>query len=169
MLSDSVVHSKLIHKFRCFVINGLLLKCITAFWYCRRQCVVVENHYSFWSKVINGVPQVSTLEPMLFIIFINDISNITFNGVFSKLYADDLKLYTSLISTDDSHKLPDALSNLLLWSNDWQLKVNDRKCHVLHLHKNNPIHGLLFWWKSHRAVLLGEWYRCWHWLIASLW
>jgi len=75
---------------------------------------------------------------MLFILFINDISNITANGVFTKSYADDLKLYTSLTSLDDCH-LQIVLSNLLIWSNDWQLKVNISKCHIFHLHKNNPL------------------------------
>jgi len=93
---------------------------------------------------------------MLFILFVNDIFNITVNGDFSKFYADDFKMYTTLISTDDSHNFQDALSNLLLWSTAWQLKFYVSKCHVLHLHKNN-IHGLthelLFWWKSHWAVL----------------
>ena len=65
------------------------------------QCVVVDNRYSSWSNVISGVPQGSVLGPMLVISFINDISNITVHGVFTKLYADDLKIYTSLISTDD--------------------------------------------------------------------
>ena len=55
---------------------------------------------------------------MLFILFINDISNITVNGVFTKLYADDLKLYTSIISTDDSNNIQDVLSYLLVWSKD---------------------------------------------------
>ena len=49
---------------------------------------------------------------MLFILFINNISNITVNGVFTKLYADDMKLDISLISTDDSNNLQDVLSNL---------------------------------------------------------
>jgi len=134
-----VVHSKLIHKLRCFSINGLLLKWIEAFLYCRSQCVVVENHYSSWSNVISSVPQGSVLGPMLFILFINDISNITANGVFTKLYADDLKLYTSSASLYDFHNLQVVLSNLLIRSNDWQLQVNVSKCHFLHLHKNKPL------------------------------
>ena len=141
---DSVIHSKLVHKLRCFGINGFLLNWLEAFLYCRSQCVVVENHFSSWSEVISGVPQGSVLGPMLFILFINDISNIAVNGVFTKLYADDLKLYTCITSTDDCQNLQNALSNLLLWSNDWQLKVNVSKCHVLHLHKNNPLMNYYF-------------------------
>ena len=76
---------------------------------------------------------------MLLILFIVDIANITVNDVFIKLYADNLKLYTSLISTDDFSNVQDVLSNLLVWSKDWQLKVNVSKSHVLHLHKLNPL------------------------------
>ena len=61
-----------------------------------------------------------------------------------KLYADDLKLYTSLISTDDCSNLQDVLSNLLVWSKDWQLEVNVSKYHVLHLHKHNPLMDYYF-------------------------
>jgi len=57
---------------------------------------------------------------MLFILLINYISNITVNGVLTKLFADNLKLYTSLISTDVGHNLLDVLS-------------------ILHLHKNNSL------------------------------
>jgi len=60
------------------------------------------------------------------------------------LYVDDLKLYTSLLSTDDSHNVQDVLTNLLLWSKDWQLEVNASKSHVLHLHKNNPLMDYYF-------------------------
>jgi len=62
-------------------------------------CIVVENLYSSWSEVIGSVPQESVLEPMRFVLFI-DNNKITVNGVLTKLYAGDLKLYTSLISTD---------------------------------------------------------------------
>jgi len=59
---------------------------------------------------------------------------IILNGL-TKLHDHDLKLYTSLISTDVSHNLQDVLSNLLVWSKDRQLEVNVSKSHVLHLHK----------------------------------
>jgi len=55
-----------------------------------------------------------------------------------------LKRYTSLISTDDSRNLQDVLSNVLVWSKDWQLEVNVSKSHVLHLHKNNTLMDYYF-------------------------
>jgi len=50
---------------------------------------------------------------MLFIIFINDNSNITVKGVLAKLYADDLNMYISLILTDVSHNLQDVTYYLI--------------------------------------------------------
>jgi len=85
------------------------------------------------------IPQGSVLGPMLFVLFIDDISNIIVNGFLTKLYADDLKLYTSLISTDDSHNLKDVLSNLLVWSKDWQLEFNVSKSHVKIIHSRTTI------------------------------
>ena len=35
--------------------------------------------------------------------------------------------------------MQDALSNLLVWSKDWQLEVNGSKSLVLRLHKHNPL------------------------------
>ena len=51
---------------------------------------------------------------MILVLFIDDISNNNVNDVsflitkFAKLYADDLKLYAQLISTDDSTNLHDV-------------------------------------------------------------
>jgi len=81
---------------------------------------------------------------MLFVLFNDDISNTTVNGVRSKLCVNDLKLRVPLISTDDCHNLHGVLSNLLVWSKDWQLEVNVSKSRLLHLHKNSPLTDYYF-------------------------
>jgi ribonucleases P/MRP protein subunit RPP40 len=47
--------------------------------------------------VLSGVPQGSVLGPILFIIYVNDITQLWSSGTVSvKLFADDTKLYTVL-------------------------------------------------------------------------
>ena len=60
---------------------------------------VAKCCYSSWTQVKSGVPLETILGPILFIMYINDIST----GVSStvKLYADDTKLYRELESIPD--------------------------------------------------------------------
>ena len=112
---------------------------IYAFLTCRFQCVVTQHSYSNWQPVLSGVPQGSVLGSLLFILFINDISDICLGrpAVTHKLYADDLKLYSTIKSQCDAAELQSALDRLQQWCSDWQLQINTSKCHVLHLGKNN--------------------------------
>ena len=70
------------------------------------------------------MPQGSILGPVLFIIFVNDISQSwSSTGVKIKLFADDTKLYTVL--QDDSVssvELQSCLDAILEWATIWQLK-----------------------------------------------
>jgi hypothetical protein len=132
---DSVVHSKLIHKLTIYGISGNLLKWIYAFLSNRFQCVVTEHCFSAWSPVISGVPQGSVLGPILFILYIDDINIICTGSVTLKLFADDLKLYSTIKSDCDNNSLQATLDKLQLWCSEWQLTVNINKCHVIHIGK----------------------------------
>jgi hypothetical protein len=134
---DSVVHSKLIFKLNSLGINGNLLRWINAFLSGRSQCVVVEHCFSEWSPVLSGVPQGSVLGPILFILFIDDIAAICSGVISHKLYADDLKLYSTINSDCDRNLLQSALDRLQQWCRDWQLTINLSKCHVMHFGSNN--------------------------------
>ena len=60
----------------------------------RKQYVEFINNKSSLRNVVCGVPQMSILGPLLFIIYINDICNQSENVNFV-LYADDTTLYTT--------------------------------------------------------------------------
>ena len=75
-------------------IDGSLLLWITNFLTNRRQRVVLRGNCSDLSAVISGVPQGTILGPILFIIYINDISTNITSTV--KIYADDTKIYRTI-------------------------------------------------------------------------
>ena len=60
----------------------------------RRQRVVLQGHYSSRTAVLSGVLQGTVLGPMLFLIYINDITRNVESQ--SKLFADDMKVYKAL-------------------------------------------------------------------------
>lgn len=131
---DSIVFSKLLHKLQWYGITGNLLRWISQFLHNRSQSVVLDNCASSLCDVVSGVPQGSVLGPLLFIIFINDISTICEDSVSMKLFADDAKLYTELRINDNSLQL--SLNRLASWCSDWQLTININKCCVLSINKS---------------------------------
>ena len=130
---DSVVHRKLLMKLESSGVCGKLLAWIAAFLSGRQQCVVVEGFQSDWSAVVSGVPQGSVLGPILFLVFINDVTDDPVNKVSLSLFADDLKLYSSIDKSDDCLSLQCALDKLAAWSSEWQLNVNIEKTYILHI------------------------------------
>jgi hypothetical protein len=82
---DSVVFTKLIAKLEHYGITGRLLTWISAFLHNRTQCVVLENCFSTVTDVKSGVVQGSVLGPILFLIFINDVTSVCSNDVKIKL------------------------------------------------------------------------------------
>ena len=113
---DSVPHHRLLLKLEGYGISGNLLSWITDFLYQRLQRVTVDGTHSKWCRVMSDVPQGSVLGSLLFVIYINDLSeNIDCN---IKQYADDTKLYAIIKNDNDivqmQHDLDKLLSGLML-------------------------------------------------------
>ena len=91
---DKVWHKGLIAKLNQININGRLLDLFSSYLTNRQQIVVVDGHKSEKQPVHAGVPQGSRLGPLLFIIYINDITEI---GLESEIFffADDCSLLVS--------------------------------------------------------------------------
>ena len=98
-----VWHESLIYKLKQNGISGELLN-IKYFLDLRKQRVVLNEQCSSWASITAGVPEGSMLEPLLFVIYINNLSkNLSSHP---KLFADD----TSLFSV--AHDLNTSTNNL---------------------------------------------------------
>ena len=104
----------------------------------RTQSVSIDGHVSTPLDVVSGVVQGSNLGPLLFILFINDIVDLISGPSKCKLFADDLKLYSSVVLESDADALQAVLNNVVTWSRVWQLSINSKKSCMMHAGRHNP-------------------------------
>ena len=82
---DTVSHYRLLHKLKLMEINKNIFLWIKYFLSERRQIVVINGIQSQWGTVKSGVPQGSGLGPLLFLIYVFDISNDVSSNVIDTL------------------------------------------------------------------------------------
>ena len=88
---------------------------------------------TYLSRVESGIPQGSILGPLLFLIYINDLPNVTQNThTRIYLYEDDAKIYRSITCVEDSQCL--QRDKVEQWCDEWLLPLNVSKCNVMSSH-----------------------------------
>jgi Reverse transcriptase (RNA-dependent DNA polymerase) len=110
--------------------SGNFLDWIASYLFGRTQIVKILGYKSCPILVTSGVPQGSHFGPLLFNLFISDLS-IILKHVKHLFYADDLKIYHSIKSPDDNITLQNNLDFLAEWCNANKLKLNIEKCHSI--------------------------------------
>ena len=124
---DTLNHEILFQKLHKYGIRGSSLDLIRDYFSRRTQCVRVGSICSSISDIKLGVPQGSVLGPLFFLLYINDISNIS-NSIFTTLFADDTTIsfkFQSALDIENSVNF-----NLLLlhrWTVCNRLTVNITK------------------------------------------
>ena len=88
-------YEPLLYKLECIGITGDLLSLFQSYLHRRQQRVIIHGLNSQWGMIPAGVPQGATLGPLLFLIYINDITKNIKSNI--QLFAED----TSLDVTDE--------------------------------------------------------------------
>ena len=139
---DTIDHNILLDKLKYYGLDDTAKKLFRSYLSNRYQYVQIENAKSQLLEINTGVHQGSILGPLLFIIYINDISQSS--DKFDLLaYADDTTLSTTLnkFSTSDDMNISDLINLELYKINEWleinKLSLNANKSRFMIFHMPN--------------------------------
>jgi hypothetical protein len=139
---DHVDHSLLLHKLAMFGFGPNTTEWIKNFLNNRSMSVKIGKQRSSIVTLpkAKGVPQGAVLSPLLFNLFISDITSIITDDITIKQYADDIKVYVmySKASLNRAQKLQDFLDRFNLWCNSLGLGLSLHKIHILYFGSSNP-------------------------------
>ena len=131
---DTINHNLLIEKLDAYGIRGVELSWFSNYLSERRQRVLLDGVHSEWTRLTKGVPQGSILGPMLFLLFVNNLSDVVQHCTVN-LYADDTTIY----STDENPvvlgaRMEKDLESVANWIKMNGLKMNVVKTQLMVLH-----------------------------------
>ena len=141
---DRVWHKGLIHKLKNIGIRSSLILWLTDYLHNRKQRVVLEGQFSEWKDVKAGVPQGSILGPLLFLVFINDITELINTN--TRLFADDTSLYVVRENPlNDARRLNRDLLNISTWAKQWLVHFHPDKTVTMTISRKSttPLHSPL--------------------------
>ena len=127
---EKISHAKLLEKMKTqFGISGRLGKWVKEFLQNRMQQVLVNETPSEKSEVISGSVQGSVLGPVLFLMYIKDLSKGVTANV--KIFVDDTKIKDEIQEEKDVEKLQTELDKLFEWQEANQMLFNGSKFQLL--------------------------------------
>ena len=109
---DIVPHTRLHNKLQFYGINDEVCCWIRNFLEGRTHRVMVDGVFSLEENVDSGVPKGTVLGPLLFLLFINDITTNLSTGTRIRLFADDCLIYRVIHSIQDQILLQQDLDTL---------------------------------------------------------
>ena len=123
---DTVNHKILLSKLEALGISGMLLKLLRNYLTNRKQATLANGHTSDLVHIACGIPQGSTVGPLMYIIYMNDVSSSLKNCKY-QLYADDTVIYISGDMELTTGKLCADLNTFKNWCDKNKLTLNIKK------------------------------------------
>ena len=128
---DTVNHEILLKKLKYIGIKGNLLKLLKNYLCNRKQTTTVNSNISGYRDITCGVPQGSILGPLLFLMYVNDLSSVLRYCKY-QLYADDTVIYHTNHDVNISKEnLEKDLKKFIIWCNGNALTVNIKNQNTL--------------------------------------
>lgn len=134
---DCLDHSILYQKLLKYGLRANILSWIKSYLSNRQQCVVIKTNGSTTKSDIAitnvGIPQGSVLGPILFVVYINDLSDCLKNMDISMInYADDTSIIVQGSNMDElCEKGQKAFTSLMQWFTMNKLIVNKEKTDLI--------------------------------------
>ena len=129
---DTPPHEQLKCKLYGYGIGWKTLKWIDSFLCDRQQRVMVNGVKSDWAPVcFTGVPQSTVLGPLLFSLYIDDITEDIDSEL--RLFADDCVCYREIKDTEDTVKLQEDIDRLGCWARSWGMRFRPVKCNIMQI------------------------------------
>ena len=136
---DTVDHAILLTKLRKYGIQVVELPWLSDYLFNRLLYVTYNNHKSRREKITCSVPQGSILSLLLFLLYINDLLNVS-RHCFSILFADDTKMFISgKILGVLCSQLNEDLREIQEWLNCNKLSLNVLKTNYMIFTPRNKI------------------------------
>ena len=128
---DTADHNILVKKLEHYGIRGLAKDWVCSYLESRRQYVCINDSNSDCLDVKCGVPQGSILGPALFILYVNDMCNVS-KSLKSILFADDTNLFYAGKDLDEVCKIVSRELNILhIWFKVNKLSLNVAKTNFM--------------------------------------
>ena len=133
---DTIDHKILLTKLYKYGIQNTELMWFKSYLADRKQVLYCNGASSTELGVNIGVPQGTVLGPILFLLYVNDLSNAVKNASIN-IYADDVVIYSSHENVDIlKNQMQDTMNDVFKWYNENRLALSIEKCNTLVVHHN---------------------------------
>lgn len=135
---DKLNHAIAIAKLDRYGIGGSLLAWFRSYLTDRQLIVTIGDCKSNCFNATSGIPQGSHLGPLIFLLYFNDVNFVIEGPRLS--YADDMKIFLRIHSTDDCVFLQQQVTRFANWCSLNRMIVNPTKCSIITFsRKKQPI------------------------------